>query len=52
MGRPIPVQEAIALYEQFYSWRKVSEELRRPDGSKFTTAALSLAVRKFDRGLT
>lgn len=47
MGRPaVPVDEARALYGRLGSWVKVSNELRRPDGTTFKAESIAKAVRE------
>jgi hypothetical protein len=47
---PVPVDEAIKLYDQLGSWEKVRQVLRRPDGTMFTYTGLWRAVRWRDQG--
>lgn len=47
MGRPaVPVDEARGLYDRLGSWVKVSNELRRPDGTTFKAESIAKAVRE------
>jgi hypothetical protein len=48
---PVPVREAIEWYKWLGSWTKVLEYVRRNDGSRFTYAGITGAVRRHDRGL-
>jgi len=47
---PVPVEDAIKLYDELGSWEKVRRALPRPDGTLFTYWGLWNAVRWRDKG--
>ncbi len=47
---PVPVDEAVRLYNQLRSWEKVRLVLKRPDGSLYTYSGIFNAVRWRDKG--
>jgi len=41
---PVPVHLAQTAYDRLRNWRKVADEIRRVDGTKFTPQAICAAV--------
>lgn len=46
----VPVDEAIRLYDELKTWKRVAEVLTRPDGTKFNYQGIQKAVRWRERG--
>ena len=45
----VPVERAIALYNELGTWEKVRRVLARTDGSLYSLDGLWKAVRRYDR---
>lgn len=47
----IDVEEAIRLYTEKPDWHFVASQMKRPNGTPYTTNAICAAVRRHDRGV-